>query len=140
MDLNEERTAGYSESTKEVLNQTSMAEITNIETFNGKEAYHVLQGTNEAGEEKLIFYPLEGNEKTLTTIDTEDIMSRKAVRDQWRTNCNSCKLIKITPALIDEEVLWELTYYDENNRYVFDYISIYDGSPYEKIRYLRMFN
>lgn len=140
MDLNEKRTAGFSETTREVLSQTSITEITNIETFNGEAAYHVVQGINESGEEKLIFYPLEGNEKTLKTVDIEDIMPKQAVHKQWNSDCNSCQLIKITPALIEEEVLWELTYYDENNRYVFDYVSIYDGSPYEEIRYLRMFN
>lgn len=140
MDLNEKRTAGYSETTKEVLNQTSITKITNIETFNGEAAYHVVQGINKSGEEKLIFYPLEGKEKTLKRVDTKDIMSKQAIHKQWNADCNSCKLIKITPALIEEEVLWELTYYDKHNRYVFDYVSIYDGSPYEEIRYLRMFN
>lgn len=140
MDLNDKRTAGYNETTKEVLNQTTIEEITSIEKFNGEEAYHVIYGVDNAGEEKIIFYPLDGNEKTLTTINAEDVMSTSDLLDEWKANCDPCKLINVTPALIKDDVLWELTYYDENDRYVFDYVSIYDGSAYEEIRYLRMFN
>lgn len=140
MDLNEERTKGHEETKRELLSQTSVTEITNIENFNGEKAYHVVHGKSEEGSEQIIFYPLEGNEKTLTTVDTADILSRSSMINMWQSNCDSCELVKITPALLDDEILWELVYYDEENRYVYDYRSIYDGSSYEEIRYLRQFN
>lgn len=140
MDLNEKRTAGFDDTRREVLNQTAITEISNIESFNGEASYHVVSGIDTEGEEKLIFYPLEGNEKTITTIDYEDITPKSAIINEWQANCNSCELINVSPALVDDEALWELTYYDENDLYVFEYVSIYDASPYEEIRYLRKFN
>ena len=140
MDLNEKRTADFDATSKEIVQQTPITEVSKIEKFSGEEAYHVVFGKNAADEEKIIFYPLDGNEKTLTTIDAKDIVSQTAMLDHWKSDCGQCELINITPALVNNEVLWELIYYDQENRYVFDYRSIYDGSRYEEIRYVRMFN
>lgn len=140
MDLNSNRTKGHEETKRELLKQTEITEITKIENFNGEAAYHVVYGKNEEGKGKIIFYPLEGNEKTLTTVDSTEVLSPSSMIDMWQTDCSACELVKITPALLDDEILWELVYYDEYDRYVFDYRSIYDGSRYEDIRYLRQFN
>jgi uncharacterized protein YpmB len=140
MDLNEKRTMGYEETKRELLNQTNLVEIFTIDNFNGEKAYHVVHGENESGEEKIIFYPLEGKEKRITTIDQSEIVPKEQMRGHWQQECINCQFVDITPALLDEEAFWELTYYDEKDRYVFDYRSIYDGSPYEEIRYLRKFN
>ncbi|MCF3941616.1 cell wall elongation regulator TseB-like domain-containing protein [Oceanobacillus alkalisoli] len=140
MDLNSERTEGHEATKRELLKQTEITEISKIENFNGEAAYHVVYGKSEEGNGKIIFYPLEGNEKTLTTVDSTEVLAPSSMIDRWQSDCRTCQLVKITPALLDEEILWELVYYDENDRYVFDYRSIYDGSDYEEIRYLRKFN
>lgn len=61
--LYDSKTAGFDETSRQILSQTSITEIEKIEQYNGSAAYHVLFGKNDANEEKLIFYPLEGNEK-----------------------------------------------------------------------------
>jgi uncharacterized protein YpmB len=139
MDLNEERTKGYRDTERELLQQTSLAEVENIDNFNGEEPYHVVYGMDESGEEKIIFYPLRGQEKTLTTISAGEILPARDMISMWQTECGTCSLVRITPALLDDERLWELVYYDEQDRYVFDYRSIYDGSRYEAIRYRSTF-
>ncbi|MHA6251126.1 cell wall elongation regulator TseB-like domain-containing protein [Oceanobacillus sp. CAU 1775] len=140
MDLNEKRTAGFDTTKTQILDQTSITDISSIEKFNGEKSFHVIFGENAEGEEKLIYYPLEGNEKTLTIIDAEEIIPKSSIINSWEKECTSCHLIRVIPALIDEEPLWELTYYNENKRYVFKYISVYDGSTYEEFSYRRMFN
>lgn len=140
MDLNKERTAGHEETEKELLNQTNLTDIIKIENFNGEEPYHVVYGEDEDNEKQIVFYPLEGNEKTITTVDASEVISDRNMLSMWQEECNSCELVKITPALLEDDILWELVYYDEENRYVFDYRSIYDGSQYEEIRYLRTFD
>lgn len=139
MDLNEERTKGHDETRRELIKQTSITEITSIVNFNGESAYHVVYGENEEGKGQIIFYPLEGEEKTLTIVDVADILPEQAMISKWKQDCSGCDLVKITPALMDNEVLWEIVYYDENDRYVFEYRSIYDGAHYQEIRYLRQF-
>ncbi|WP_339227996.1 DUF5590 domain-containing protein [Oceanobacillus sp. FSL K6-2867] len=134
------KTAGFDETSKQILSQTSITEIDKIEQYNGSKAYHVLFGKNGEGEEKLIFYPLEGKEKSLTTIDKSEILTEEEIVSRWESECNNCKLIKVTPALEENEALWEIAYNDMNNDYVLDYKSIYDGSSVHTYRFQRMFN
>ncbi|MBP2078301.1 DUF5590 domain-containing protein [Oceanobacillus polygoni] len=138
--LYDSKTAGFDETSRQILSQTSITEIEKIEQYNGSKAYHVLFGSNDADEEKLIFYPLEGKEKSLTTIDKSEILTEEEIISRWQSECNSCKLIKVTPALEDDEALWEIAYNDVNDEYVLDYKSIYDGSPVHMYRFKRMFN
>lgn len=133
------KTEGYAETESQILDATSLVSIDNIEQFNGSEAYHVVFGENEANERKIIFYPLEGNEKNLTVIDQSEIVSEETILNQWEEICSECEFIKAVPAIIDENVLWELTYIDESDRYILDYVSIYNGERYEQYRFTQMF-
>lgn len=139
LDLMDSKTAGIEETKKQILNNTSITSIEKVEQFNGAEAYHVIYGKNKKGEGKIIFYPIKGKEKDLTTIDQSEIIPEKQVLSQWEEQCNGCKLINIVPALVKDESLWEITYKDQSDRYVFDYLSLYDGSRYEQYRFKRMF-
>lgn len=51
----------------------------------------------------------------------------------------TCKLIRTTPALIDDELFWELTYINDTDKYVFDYYTIDNGQLHEQIKLLQMF-
>ncbi|UJL48074.1 DUF5590 domain-containing protein [Virgibacillus sp. NKC19-16] len=139
LDIMESKTAGVEETEEQITQATSVTEINKIEQFNGAKSYHVVFGQNEDNEEKIIFYPLEGNEKTLTTIDKSEIVTEESIINQWRNECNGCDLLNIVPALVDDTPLWEITYNDSSNRYILDYLSIYDGSRYEQYRLNRMF-
>src|SRR5699024_10051303 len=103
IDLNSKRTAGFEDTTREILNQTDIAEVTEVERFNGAESYHVINGTNADSKEKIIFYPLKGNEKTLTTIDAEEIIPKDSIIGHFRSTYPDRSLIDVTPALVDDE-------------------------------------
>ncbi|WP_249871844.1 cell wall elongation regulator TseB-like domain-containing protein [Oceanobacillus saliphilus] len=139
-ELYDNKTAGFDETSRQILNQTAITEIGKMDQYNGSESYHILYGKNDENEEKLIFYPLEGTEKELTTIDRSEIISEEEILSLWQSQCNGCEFVKINPALENNEPLWEIKYNDMNNRYVMDYVSIYDGSLVEQYRFKRMFN
>jgi len=140
--LYDSKTANYSETEEVILEQTSLKEIDTIEHFFGDEAYHVVYGKNEQGEEKIIFYPLEeeDGEKNITTIDFENVLSKEQIIQEWQQNCTSCQFVNLTPALLDEEELWEVAYQDEQNRYVLAYYSMDDAEIYERLFFKSMFN
>ncbi|MBP1969583.1 uncharacterized protein YpmB [Virgibacillus natechei] len=140
LDIQESKTAGFEETERQIIQATSITEIEKIEQFNGAEAYHVIFGKNEDNEEKIIFYPLEGNEKTLTTVEKNEIVLAETIKSGWSEQCTGCEFINIVPAMVDDEPLWELAYNDDSNRYILDYLSMYDGSRYEQYRFNRMFN
>lgn len=138
-DVKASKTEGFAETEKQIINATSITEVDKIEQFNGDEAYHVIFGKDDKEEQKIIFYPLKGKEKDLTTIKQADVISEDQILNEWKGQCKDCKLVKIVPALVDDKALWEITYSDGSNRYVLDYLSIYDGSRYEQYRFKRMF-
>src|SRR5699024_3073215 len=139
-DLYDSKTANHSETEKIILEQTSITEIDHIEHFFGEEAYHVVYGKNEQDEEKIIFYPLEEEEKNITTIDLATVLSKEQMVQEWQQNCTSCQFVDITPALMDGEELWEITYQDEQNRYVLAYYSMDNAAVYEQLFFKSMFN
>ena len=139
-DIMESKTERFAETETQILNATSLVAVEKIEQFNGAEAYHIVFGENEAGEQKIIFYPLEGQEKQLTVLDESEIVSEQTILDQLQADCSECKLIKAVPAIKDENELWEVMYIDESARYILDYLSIYDGSRYERFQFTQMFN
>ncbi|KKE79363.1 hypothetical protein WH51_07610 [Bacilli bacterium VT-13-104] len=134
------KTANFEQTKEVILEQTPITKVDKIELYHGDEAYHLVYGSDKKGEEQIIFYPLKGKEKDITTISMSEIIPKEQILQSWQKNCANCELNKISPALINDQLLWEITYYDENDRYVLDYFSIHDGSSYEQYRFNRMFD
>lgn len=134
------KTAGMDDTKEQILDQTSIVEIDQVELFNGEKPYHVVYGKNDQDEEKIIFHPLEGKERNITTIDASEILSKEQMVHIWQLECESCRFIEISPALIDEKPLWEIAYRDAQDRYVLAYYSMYDATKYEQLLFKSMFN
>ncbi|WP_082918037.1 DUF5590 domain-containing protein [Oceanobacillus sp. Castelsardo] len=139
-DIMKNKSANFEQTREVILEQTPITKVNKIELYHGDEAYHLVYGSDEKGEEQIIFYPLKGKEKDITTIGYSEIIPKDQILQTWQQNCANCELNKISPALIEDKLLWEITYYDENDRYVLDYLSIHDGSSYEQYRFKRMFD
>ena len=137
--INDSRTSEMNTTKTQLLEQTSYVDIHSIESFHGTYSYHVLEATNEAGEDKLIFYPLEGEQRQLTVFAKEDMLSKDTLIESWQSSCDSCELVSVTPALVDGEAYWEITYHDNDNNYVMNYHSITNGSLQEQYKYSKMF-
>lgn len=137
--IQQSKVAGFANSEEKVLQQTALTEIDAIYRFHGEKAYHIMFGNTKKNDKKVVFYPLKKDEKDLTIINQTEIMTKDSIQNQWNKECNACKLIGIVPAMINNEPLWEITYVDQTNRYVFDYLSIYDGSRYEQLSLKKMF-
>ncbi|WP_163969835.1 cell wall elongation regulator TseB-like domain-containing protein [Oceanobacillus halotolerans] len=137
--VQEQRTTGFSNSEEIVIRETTLQQIDTIKNFQGKEAYHILFGSTDDTQEQIAFLNLDNDQKDIVLIDQDEIISEKQAVDEWSQTCDECEFIKISPAMINERPLWELTYRDEKDRYVLDYISMYDGSQYEQLRFKQTF-
>src|SRR5699024_2257331 len=93
--------------------------------------YHNGLGETEHGEEKIVFVPKAKNAEKMTLIDGNEVLMKREITSLWENDCTTCQLIKVNPALIKENHFWEVTYGDHTDRYVLDYLSMYDGSRYE---------
>lgn len=131
------KTSGYTETEKRISAETEITEIEQITSFHEKNSFHVVMGkTNET--EKVAFVPSK-NDEPIEVIDKNNIISKNAIKDQWKNECKECDLIKIVPGMINDQPVWEVTYTDNYDRYVFDYLSIHNGVRYEQFRFSTMF-
>lgn len=137
--LMKQKKAGYDKTMEQMVDETDLSEIDKKYKYFGEENYHIFFGTTKDKEEKVVFFPLDKDAEA-TTIDQTDVISKEEVEDQWKNGCKSCKLMKIRPAMDDDKPLWEITYKDEANRLVLDYVSFEDGSDYEQYRFKQMIN
>lgn len=138
--IEKSKVAEFAETEEKILQNTEIKKINAVDRFDGKTAFHILSGETKDGNKKIAFFPLNGKKKELTVIDESEIIPRQSMREQWNNQCKGCEFIKISPAMVNDEPLWELTYIDQSNRYILDYLSIYDGSRYEQFRFKQMFN
>ena len=139
-DIEQSRTANYQDSKDEVLDKTKITEIEKVTQYNGAGQFHVIFGSTNSGENKIVFVPLNSKDVKLTVIDGSKIITKQQVMDQWKQQCQACEFVDITPALEDDKALWEITYIDNSDRYIFDYLSIYDGKRVQQYRLKSIFH
>lgn len=141
--VQENRTSSYDKIKENVFQKTELTDINHIERFHGEKAYYTVYGETEDKTKKLIFYPFNQDESELISLNQSDIVTEKTIRSNWKIECNSCTMIDIKPAVIsgeDSQPAWEVTYEDNSNRYVMEYLSVTDGSRIEILRFNQLYN
>lgn len=128
--------------TTSIVSQSLNMKVDEVYFFQEKEGYHIAFTKDENNDEWIVFVPLEDEIKkeNFILLEKEDVLSKEEIESKWQQNCTQCELIDSTPAMIDQIPLWELTYRDNSNRYVIEYILLKDGSVYEQLRLFRKYS
>jgi len=129
---------GLAKAKDEAIRKHGLAKAAEAERFSGNPAYNIVFGEDKSHRKKIIFMPVKSKVKAVT-LEEKDIISRDHALDGWQRECASCSLVRIGPAMIRQEPLWEITYKDQASRYVYDYISMEDGELREQFRLSSMF-
>lgn len=137
--IQQDKQTGFSETEKILLNHTELVAIDDIVRYHGEFAYHIVFGHTENNQDKIVFVPLNKEDQDLITIDQTEIISKQSLEKQLQNECETCKIISIVPGIEDQDPLWELTYVDASNRYVLEYLSIYDATQLEQFRFKRLY-
>lgn len=141
--IEKNKTKAYSDVQKIAREKAKMTTIHKIERFHGDEAYYVVFGQNNENNEIITFIPFDQEKDNLNmelqVIEQKEVYPKEKIIDQWKNNCMDCKLIKIVPGQLNERLVREVTYIDDTDRYVFEYLSLYDGKTYEKLRFKKFF-
>lgn len=138
--IEKNRTAGFEDIEAIVLKDTDISTVEEIYRFHEKESYAIVEGVTDKNERLFVFMLEEEKDRPLKTVKGSDIIDKQTILNEWEANCDQCTLVDITPAMIDDDPLWEITYRDHRDRYIFDYVSVYDGSAYEQLQFKQMFN
>ena len=136
-----EKTDDYPRVETIVYEKTPINSIQSIERFHSETSYYVIWGQSEDADSLIAFIPMDNYdaEQDITVISEDNIISKTDLQQAWQKDCDHCQWKKATLGVVDDEVVWEITYRDESDRYVFEYVSIVDGSTYEIFRLTQMF-
>src|SRR5699024_11513876 len=99
----------------------------------------IVYGQTSEGDKQVVFVPFTDDEKEMLTVDQADMINKEAIEAQWSEQCDQCHLIKTIPGILDDDFVWELTYIDEYDRYIFEFFSLSNGKPFDKYRLIRVF-
>ncbi len=103
------------------------------------DAYVVLKGPNNDGEEVYVFVPKE--KAPLVTKKTEEGVTSEVIKNKISEQYSPMEIIDIKPGIEtnkeDQQVLvWEATFIDTDNRYTFAYF-YYSNGEYWRSRTIR---
>ncbi|MFD2133290.1 DUF5590 domain-containing protein [Pseudogracilibacillus auburnensis] len=126
-----------------IYDKTDLTAIDDAYHFQEENEYHIVFGHDSDGEEWIAFVPL--SKKTIkkddiVVIRADSVLTREQIENNWLKECKQCTLTGSTPAMINQQPLWELSYTDNANRYVIEYVSLKDGTTYEQMRLIRKYN
>lgn len=135
----------FDKTSNKVIQETELSDIKEKYYFQENEFYHIFKGESDSQEEMFasVHFPEEAKKiesDNIKTYKSEDLVSEETILNEWEQTCNQCEFVKIQPAIIDNELLWEIKYNDADNRYVFDYYLMSDGTDFESFRLRRNFN
>ncbi|WLV25945.1 DUF5590 domain-containing protein [Aciduricibacillus chroicocephali] len=128
-----DKTKGFAAAEKTAIRKAGLSEVIQVDRFDSKKSYYIVQGKDKKGKGKFVFIPMAKKEKP-AIIDDKDIYAEGKVKEIWRESCSSCTFVKTSAAMIANEPLWEITYKDGSGHYGFAYFSMKDGTATEQFR------
>lgn len=133
--IEKSKAAGFDKVEDIVLSETDVETIEEVNRFQEEEATFIAKGKDAKGKTWFVFVPQDYEDsEDILKYETADLMSPTSIEDNWASECDQCELKKSSPAMMDDEPLWELTYLDADNRYVLAYFSFEDGSEVETLK------
>ncbi|MEQ6390362.1 DUF5590 domain-containing protein [Bacillaceae bacterium S4-13-58] len=124
----------YAFAKQQALEGTPIKEIESTERFHGKFYYVTVYGVDEDNNALFAFVPMEDNDEDIHYVYKNEGVSQEEVLDYWNRECRDCSLNDIKLGFTSQIPVWELTYEDEHERYVFDYFRFDNGERYEQYR------
>lgn len=129
----------FEQSKSYILSNKYMKKIKHAEAFHELESYHIFFGKDVDDKDVIVFLPKTFDEDHIVVLKQTDIIKEQQALETIVKQCSQCQKINIKPAIINGNPLWEITYFDEHKRYNMDYISMIDGSRYERLQLKQTF-
>ncbi|WP_145956040.1 cell wall elongation regulator TseB-like domain-containing protein [Halobacillus halophilus] len=121
--INKDLHTGEEAAREMALNQTEIATVEKVSIYHGKSKVHIVKGKTQGGKEGLVFIDLSKNE-ILNEQMNQEIIAEQQLKQSWRADCQNCIYKNIQLGYEEEQPVYEITYVDSQNRYVFDYFNL----------------
>lgn len=130
IDVNQDRTSAHAQASTLVLEQTEVETVDEVSVYHGKETVHIIKGTEKDGSSVLVYVQVD-NQKVLDVIKGDDYLSTSEMKDVWKKGCGNCGFKNIQYGYEEGEPVFEVTYIDQQDRYVFDYYRL-NGESFDQ--------
>lgn len=128
--INQDRTQGHEKSAEIARQQTSLSEISEVSVYHGGMTVHIVAGMTEDDKEGLVYINPD-EEKVIDQVIGEKTISTQDMKNIWEQNCSDCEFINIQFAYEENHPVYEVTYIDDQQRYVLDYYKL-TGEPFNQ--------
>ncbi|MBA2173905.1 DUF5590 domain-containing protein [Halobacillus locisalis] len=130
IDVYHDRTSSHAQATTLVLEKTELETIDDVSVYHGKETVHIMEGAVGNGRSALVYVQVD-DQKVLNVIQDEDYLSISEMKDIWKEECDGCAFRDIQYGYEEGEPVFEITYIDQQDRYVFNYYGL-DGQSFDQ--------
>ncbi|MBO8170754.1 MAG: DUF5590 domain-containing protein [Bacillaceae bacterium] len=106
------------------INEASFQHVDQVSTYHGTESYLVIEGTDSANREVILWKGENSQEQVLKSrvVPREDIL--KKITKQYETET----IIHITPGLDQHEKFWEVVFLDPEHKLHYLYFDLFNGN------------
>ncbi|TPE70829.1 DUF5590 domain-containing protein [Halalkalibacterium halodurans] len=108
-----------------VLSEGYLATVNDASYYHGSDAYQVIHGLDEDGEERIVWV---GPDDQVISKKASEGISEEDVRAIIERELAVRELVAIRLGVENEHPVYEVTYYDEEGRLSYYYVSFYDGT------------
>ncbi|PFK47395.1 peptidase M4 [Bacillus cereus] len=105
--------------------KAKLTKVKSVDYFNGESSYTVVQGVDEKGEKIIVWVP-EKKGDVLVKKQSEGISEKDALQIVAKEQ-KPKQFLKAKLGAEKNVPLWEVTYIDDENRYIYYYLAFQDG-------------
>ncbi|WP_243521375.1 DUF5590 domain-containing protein [Bacillus pseudomycoides] len=105
--------------------KAKLTKVKSVDYFNGESSYAVVQGVDEKGEKIIVWVP-EKKGDVLVKKQSEGISEKDALQIVAKEQ-KPKQFLKAKLGAENNVPLWEVTYIDDENRYIYYYLAFQDG-------------
>ncbi|RWZ60295.1 hypothetical protein EQV77_03100 [Halobacillus fulvus] len=128
-EISQDRIAGYDPAAQIAMDETPLASVDEVTAYYGDQTVHIVQGQLEEGDPAVIYVDVEA-ESVLEMI-TEDALTLEEFTTAWQQACGNCSFEHVQYGYEEQQPVFEVTYVDDQNRYVFDYFQL-NGESFDQ--------
>ncbi len=118
--IENDKTSQFDQASKIAIQQTDLASVENVELYNGAQTVHIVHGSTSQSQGLTVLVNVK-NKNILASVTDKERISKAQLKKEWMNSCSSCTFKDIRMGYEEEQAVYELTFIDDKNRYVFDY-------------------
>lgn len=114
--------------------KAKITKVNTVDYYNGKSSYTVVQGTDEKGEQLIVWVPdKKGNvlvkkkSEGISKKETLQKLAEQATGEGAEPKPKPKEIIKVKLGAQNDIPLWEITYIDQEDRYTYYYLEFQNG-------------